>query len=79
VGVVENSCLLQPATHDPYTEIPDEQTKRTKREKNTHSEISRLEKRRSFSYTITRIILFFDYAASLCTMKNKYLVISNLT
>jgi hypothetical protein len=50
------------------TEIPDEQIKRTKREKNRYSQTSRLENRRSLSYTTTTKISCFDYSDALCTI-----------
>jgi hypothetical protein len=54
-----------------YTKTPDEQTKRTEREKKIHTfRPAGLKNRRSFSYTINTKSPGFDCAVALCTMQN---------
>jgi hypothetical protein len=57
-----------------YTEISDEQTNRTKREKSTYSQTSRLENPKDFSQTITTKKMFLTVL-----LLYALLVVSNLT
>jgi hypothetical protein len=77
----ENGYFIQePQSTKTYTEVLDEQTKRTKREKKIRTaRQTGLKIRRGLSYTIITKIPVFDCAVALCTIQNALLVIRNST
>jgi hypothetical protein len=77
---LSSNMALSSHQYNPQTGLPYEQMKRTKKEKNSYSQTSWLEKKwRSFSYKRSTKNPAFDNAVAVCEMQDELLVIINST